>query len=106
MFGFYQIIQSLCLIYLKPKEDPLVGISQMEYLQIVQVFQRQNAQFIKNIKKKEQFIELPIESKQQFLEAIDEEILSSRGSSFGSLRSSNFASQVQQNLDGREIILK
>ena len=40
IFGFYPIQQAICIILIKATQDPLVGISKLEYLQIVQYFQR------------------------------------------------------------------
>ena len=93
IFGVYPMYQSICILFIKANQDPLVGISKLEYLQIVQFFQRQGEEYINKVRQKEEFRKLSEDLKQQFIETIIED-------------SSNDHSFVEQNtsVEYRDIV--
>ena len=64
--GYYLLLQSLGIIYLKKAKDPFEGISYLGYLQLISIHQIVNKNFMENQFENMQYKELTDEQKKEF----------------------------------------
>ena len=77
VLGFYLVLQSFSIIYLKPSKDPIEGISYLDYLQLLSINQRINKDFLQHLYADAQWKHLSSDQKRELKQAFYNKSLSS-----------------------------